>query len=247
MNKKVLDTNILSDKEKQEWSKHFGLPIQENVFSEKDIENLISIMFKKHTSLKRKESGTIFFMFKDEDIIPYLEKLDIWNKDLKLDGNFYLSPHPYLPHIDSTSPDMNPKGYVPYKTVLIPLMGEPKRQDYEGKFSLICMSERYLGYGTNFTKHIELITDTWKTDHNYNDDTFFKFTEGDSITEEFLKKNLNFLNKDTVKDFHIEKILPWKIGSAMIFDSCQVHVSVDHEPHGGKYKSGLNVTLYRPV
>jgi hypothetical protein len=228
------------------WTDNFSPARQETVFQKQDIDLLKDTMFRKHTKRREKPSGTIHFMFNNADIQWAIEKLDFYNEEIKFDGNFYITPHPYLPHSDITTKELLPKGYKPYKTVLIPLMAEPSKQPNAEIFSLVVFNERYIGWGKNFVKNNGLVTDTWATDNNYSSQDFV-CGERNKVTKSDFKKYFSHLNYESFDSFSIENIFPYEIGTAMIFDSCQVHASVNHITQGGIYKCGLNITTYVPT
>jgi hypothetical protein len=238
----------------------------DDFFSKEEISWMIDFMWREHSSTTIKESGTMLFKIKNKHTIIADKFSDrfkrLINKDFSkkhYGGNFYLTLHPYALHADSMSEEESSifdHKLIPLKHFVIPLFVTPsKNEDLHS--GLICFRERVLNYGTIFCQGFkkDSVKGYWKDVYSHDDIEFYDLEKG---SRKYNKENnwqdqkiydeyLSFLPKENLTDLHIEKILPWKIGSIMVIDPTQIHCSADHRKNNTKTKCGLAFTLYEEI
>jgi hypothetical protein len=236
----------------------------ENFFSKEEISWMIDFMWREHSSVTIKESGTMLFKIKNKHKIIADKFSDRFKKligkeysEKMFAGNFYLTLHPYVLHSDSMGYEddkITNFNLIPLKHFVIPLFVTPsKNEDLHS--GLVCFRERVLNYGTIFCQGFkqDSIKGYWKDVYSHENLEFYDLEKGfrkynkenNWLDQKIYDEYLSFLPKENLTDLHIEKILPWKIGSIMVIDPTQIHCSADHRKNNTKTKCGLSFTLYQ--
>ena len=165
-------------------------------------------------------------------------------------GNFYITTMLHDAHVDLlTEQECSAKDFkwtdnvIPYKSAIIPLLVNDDAAAYTAFYR-----ERHIGYSVTFDK----VGYSYDKNSDYNIareyPKFYRY--GENRNSEFLMRN-PLVPKKNVEDFDYENIFKFKPGNIMLFDACQIHMSVTHEWKTEKdidfLKNGINIQFYREV
>lgn len=149
----------------------------------------------------------------------------------QVEGNYFSTPYPYIAHVD-TGKDLS---VIPYKVILIPLDISPGQN-----CGTVFFHQRYHGLSANFSKGFP----GFKTEYNQD---LFSYDEVENlnadvpVNDAVYEKYLTHIPKSTLQGFTVEKIVDWQLGSAIVFDRCQIHCATDFRKNGIVSKSGLSI------
>ncbi len=149
-------------------------------------------------------------------------------------GNYFATSVPYLPHVD-TGTDVE---QVTYKNIVLPLDLDPP----EKSTNLILFKQRYFGNNTGFyASGLGGEVEFTCNDSLYDYSRVLYLDENHQIPSEILKTHLSHVNPLDLKGLSVSHILPWIVGSCIIFDSAQIHCSSNFHLQGIQRKSGLSL------
>ena len=165
-------------------------------------------------------------------------------------GNFYITTMLHDAHVDLlTEQECNTKDFewtdniIPYKSAIIPLLVNDDADAYTAFFR-----ERHIGYSVTFDK----AGYSYDKNSDYNIareyPKFYRY--GENRNSEFLMRN-PLVPKKNVEDFDYENIFKFKPGNIMLFDACQIHMSVIRDWKTERdidfLKNRINIQFYREV
>ena len=133
------------------------------------------------------------------------------------------------------------KRMIPYKSAIIPLVINKDAEAYTAFFR-----QRHIGYSITLDKggRSEQENSLYEIAREYPD--FYEY--GPKLESDFRNP---LLPKDTVEDLDYENIFKFEVGDIMLFDACQIHMSVvdswKEERDIDFLKSGINIQFYREV
>ncbi len=149
-------------------------------------------------------------------------------------GNYFSTSVPYLPHVD-TGANISEANY---KNIVIPLQTYPA-----GKLThLVLFKQRYFGNNTGFYgSGVGGVSEFTCNESLYDYSAILNLEPNHQIDSQILKTRLNHVNHLNLKGLSISQIIPWKVGSCIIFDSAQIHCSSDFTQQGIIRKSGYSL------
>lgn len=227
-----------------------------SVLSEKNVKDILMYCFNNTYNIKWQNTSRNLQPLVDIDMmVENVEGI----KDLFNDlvgpfceyhtGNYYITTMLHDPHCDlltkeecSESVFKWAKNVIPFKSMIIPLAINSDAEAYTAFFR-----ERHIGHSITLDKA------NWTSQENsmyeiareYPD--FYKF--GKSYTG---KEMWNpSIPQENAEDLEIESIIKFNVGDIMLFDACQIHMSVvdrnKQERDIDFLKTGLNIQFYREV
>lgn len=219
--------------------------VVENFLSPSEIQKLIQIESSKPDSFRQgrptaaetEVTGHCWEQEERELLQPKLQKLlgpfEVWG------GNYFSTSLPYAPHVDTGEGILQAN----YKNVVIPMSMFPGNKETH----LILFKQRYFGNNTGFYASGE----SYPKEFTANGELFeysrvLGYDPSHTIEESLLSSHLAHLNPKNLQGFSIDRILPWRIGSCIIFDSAQIHCSSDFRRQGISRKSALSLFTVRP-
>ena len=130
-----------------------------------------------------------------------------------------------------------------YKAFTIPLQIYGNSDDVK----LVIFDQYYYGGPAKFVSGED--TSKWNIHYNtfladYSEVEFYK-TFKDGIDKEFREQYLTHLKEEWLDGLSINKALPWKVGSALCFDSLSLHCSSDFKSKGISRKIGISIFTVR--
>ena len=153
---------------------------------------------------------------------------DVWG------GNYFISEAPYTAHVDAGKN----LGFATYKNVVMPLMIEPPGASTH----FILFKQRYFGNSSSFyaaprKKPIK---------HGYNEilqdySRVYDLNEASPIDPEIMNTYLKHIKPADLNGLSVSHILPWKVGTCIIFDASQIHCSAAYTHGGVGKKMGLSL------
>ena len=163
-------------------------------------------------------------------------------------GNFYITSMLHDAHCDLlTQSECESKHFtwaekmIPYKSAIIPLVINEDAEAYTAFFR-----QRHIGYSITLDKmgRSEQGNSLYEISREYP-----KFYDYGPTLESDYRNPL--LPKGTVDDLQYENIFKFEVGDIMLFDACQIHMSVvdswKEERDIDFLKSGINIQFYREV
>jgi len=125
-----------------------------------------------------------------------------------------------------------------YKAFTIPL----KIYGQSNDISLVVFDQYYYGGAVKFVQgdHIDKETKIYYNQYltNYND---VEGLNSKGIDDKIKKKYLSHLQNSWLEGLSINKMLPWKVGSILCFDSLALHCSTDFRNVNVQRKIGLSI------
>lgn len=216
----------------------------DNFLSLSEIEALKEIEKSKPSSLREgrptaAETEVTFdaWTFKEKELLEMkLKKLigpfEVWG------GNYFSTSLPYAPHVDTGTdiPEAN------YKNIVIPMETFPKNKETY----LVLFKQRYFGNNTGFYASGE----SYSREYTANGELFeysrvLGYDPSLQIEEHLLQSHLAHLNPKNLVGLSVSHVLPWNVGSCIIFDSAQIHCSSDFRKQGISRKSALSLFTTR--
>jgi hypothetical protein len=150
-------------------------------------------------------------------------------------ATFFATGRPFPIHAD-TLRDCDAR---PWKVFLIPLGCEPDMPTHTVTFA-----QRWLGLSANFTKGSpgfpSAIHDTV---------TDYADVIGASdrpFPQDFRERHLQHINPEMLEGLSVDRMLQWRVGSALVFDCGQLHTSDDFRVTGVQVKRGLTIITTHP-
>ncbi len=163
-------------------------------------------------------------------------------------GNFYITSMLHDAHCDlltQSECEMSmfewTKRMIPYKSAIIPLVINEDAEAYTAFFR-----QRHIGHSITLDKggRSEQENSLYEIAREYPE--FYEY--GPKLESDFRNP---LLPKDTVEDLDYENIFKFEVGDIMLFDACQIHMSVveswKEEKDIDFLKSGINIQFYREV
>ena len=163
-------------------------------------------------------------------------------------GNYYITTLLHDAHVDLLGEEeCNLKGFewtknvIPYKSAIIPLLINDDHASFTGFFR-----QRHIGHSVTFDK----------AGYTSQDNSMYKLArEYPKFYEYGNHRDFKMANplvpKKNVEDFEFENVFKFKPGNIMLFDACQLHMSVVHDWKSEKdisfLKNGINIQFYREV
>ena len=239
----------VNQKDPQVFAKQISLigdPIVvENFLSATEIEALKKMERSKPASYRKgrptaAETEVTFNCWEREEKELLQDKLqkvigpfDVWG------GNYFSTSLPYAPHVD-TGDNISEANY---KNIVIPLEMFPANKETY----LILFKQRYFGNNTGFYASGESYSKEFTANGElYDYSRVMGHIPEFKIDEKLLTSHLAHLNPKNLCGLSVEHILPWKIGSCIIFDSAQIHCSSDFRRQGISRKSAFSLFTVRP-
>jgi hypothetical protein len=206
-----------------------------NVFCRDTINDYLSLM-KSGTVFKKKaynyeiDPQLEFTLPKIQQIIKFLNP----NYEVQW-AHFLKELSPYLVHTDTTES----KNYLPYKVIMMPL-------EIEGESThTVFFNQRYLGPPSAFMKGTDLSLEVCNTKTNYED--IEKYENGGEFSQQTHLDYLDHIPPSMLQGLSIDKIVEWRLGDLIIFDSCQLHCSSSFQKFKVKSKSALVIFTHIKV
>lgn len=163
-------------------------------------------------------------------------------------GNFYITTLLHDAHVDLLGEEeCDIEGFewtgniIPYKSAIIPLLINSDHASYTAFFR-----QRHIGYSVTFDKigYTKQDNSMYKLAREYPE--FYEYGN----FRDFRMAN-PLVPKKNVEDFEFENVFKFKPGNIMLFDACQLHMSVIHDWKAEKdvsfLKNGINIQFYREV
>lgn len=152
-----------------------------------------------------------------------------------LSGTYHKLQKPYTPHAD-LGKDLR---LFPYGNVLLPLETEP----YGPPTHLVIFHQRYFGFSSTFCA-----APREKPPHqNYNQNvTEYSKVMGTSGASFDTQEHIQWLSHCLLGDlegFTISHVIPWKVGSLVLFDPTHIHASANFLKDGIFQKTALTLSL----
>ncbi len=159
-------------------------------------------------------------------------KFEVWG------GNYFSTTVAYLPHVD-TGENFQ---YANFKNIVIPLEIEPLGQTTH----LILFKQRYFGNSTGFFASGVGADRKVTCNENLYDYSRVMFLDREHrIDPEILNTHLRHVGPKNLEGLSISHMLPWAVGSCLIFDSAQIHCSSEFTRNGTRRKSALSIFTYK--
>jgi len=236
--------------------------IDEGFLSEEELVELMMHMFHTFKRPRYYKGGTFKFEKFDCDFVwemlypklknkfSWLEKYDI------LDGNGYITGTNYSLHMDSCNPSVFfNTNQLAVKSFIIPLFVCKPENDRDSQF--ILFKNRLLGWECNFSNGS---SNDVKLAYQQNVVSYrnlpWKDVEGNlmymdydnlCVDEDFYNDHLSHLPKETFHGMVLEKMVPFKPKSILIFDPYQPHVTADKKWSKTNLKGGIRFNIQRKV
>jgi hypothetical protein len=149
---------------------------------------------------------------------------------------FFSTAVPHGLHMDAPK-DLE---ITPYKAILLPLSRESPRSLAPFDLSFILFRQYWYGFPAKFYKGS---TDIYSP-HNmpvYDYSELENIGCGEPVSAEVRSQWLTHLHPRWLEGLSVDRIFDWKIGSAIVFDSFQLHCSSDFRKMGVRSKTGLSI------
>lgn len=215
-----------------------------NFLSHREVEHLLQLEKERPDSLREHrptpEQTTVTFDCWNNDVRLLLEdklcsvlgEFDVWG------GNWFSTALPYAPHVD-TGHDIE---HANYKNVIFPLSTIPA----DTSTHLVVFEQRYFGNNTGFYGSGKPYPNSYTANGElYDYSRVMDLKPGHLESPEILNTHLGHLNPENLTGLSIQKILPWEIGSCIVFDSAQIHCSSDFRRQGMLRKTGFSLFTTR--
>lgn len=207
----------------------------ENFLSNSEI-NLLLGEFKTSSEKEFKKTGPVCAPYRplkevDRKIHSLLGPCKILKTSL-----YFLTSVPHGLHMDAPK-DLS---LTPFKAVLLPLQYQSSRRLDPFDISFFTFQQRWYGYPAKFFKGEEDIY----SPHNlpvYEYSQVENLSVESNIPEEVKKKWLPHLKNQWLEGLTMDQQFDWKVGSAIVFDSFQIHCASDFRPFGVQFKVGLSI------
>lgn len=235
----------------------------EDFFTDEEVDMAMFQLFRTFTRSRQYKGGTFKLEKFDtapiwQMIYPKLkEKFEWLREDDILDGNGYITATNYALHMDSCNPTVYfNNNQIAIKSFLIPLFTcQPDNAIEQADFVLF--KNRLLGWECNFSNSgsndVKLAYQQNVTTY---DDLPWIDEKGNpmhidttklAVSNEFYKKHLSHLPEQTYYGMELEKKVPYKRRSILIFDPYQPHVTGNKEYTKTKLKGGIRFNIQRRI
>lgn len=153
---------------------------------------------------------------------------------------FFTTNYPHIIHNDDTF-ELNPNVY---RGITLPL-----RLDTDGELTYLpylCFFDQYYFHGpSKFFKNEKFI-------ETYYNKCLYEYSDVDGlvdtpIDDETIQKYFTHVKPSWLEGLSLHSVEPWKIGSALIFDSTRLHCASDFRKLGIKSKLGISIFTNRKV
>lgn len=206
----------------------------DNFLSQSEINNLIEY-FKSESDKIHKNTGPITCSINDRTLFYMLmEKIinEIGECTSFASLYFYVE-RPHIIHNDDLYDFPST-----YKAVTLPL--EIGYLDQNTGYPSLCIFEQYYleGPAKFFKGSKDIPTYYNKQIYDYSD---VQNLSDSGISADVKMQYLSHLKPSWLEGLTIHKILPWRPGSAIIFNSAQLHCASNFKQQGIKYKLGISV------
>jgi hypothetical protein len=225
----------------------------ENFFTASEIEQLTLLQFKLADRIKwTPSSNNIQPVCNVDTIFDQMSVLDEKFTELLGDysknhtGNYYITTQLHDAHVDLiTEREASEFAWtdrvIPYKSVVIPLLLSDHADAHTAFYK-----QRHIGFSLTFDRANISSQDNSMYEIAREYPEFYtleseEYTGKTYITPQVPPENL--------QGIELETVLPFKLGSVMVFDSCQIHAScVDRRfPNYKWLKSGINIQFYKEI
>ncbi len=216
--------------------KNLGKAVQVDSFlSNEEIQRLIQ-EFDSAENKEHKKTGPICSYFKADTIFE--QKIHSLVGPCKILSNslFFKTSVPHILHMDAPK-DL---GRTPYKAILLPLKIEAELPLQPMDLSFFLFEQWWFGEPAKFFKGEQDIY----SPHNlpiYDYKNIEGLNHGAPINPELRTKWLSHLRSSWLEGLSVDSQFDWKIGSAIVFDSIQIHCSSDFTKYGVTSKLGLSI------
>ena len=235
--------------------------LHENVLAAEDIGWLTDFMFRNHRRTTIKDSGTILFLLDQPRYQAINERFESLFRrlvpdydDCFFDGNFYMARHPYNIHTDCGMPEHMQQfdhTIMPYRQLIIPLICTPsKRADLRA--GVVTFKQRHLNFGTIFCQGFEeQVKGSWTDIHDHSNCTFYTLDgtlapyDPRPFDAEFRARWLDHYPEDNLRGLDVEHHFPFRPGSIIEIDACQLHGVVNFPRYNITNRAGLAFNLFK--
>jgi hypothetical protein len=150
-------------------------------------------------------------------------------------ATFFQTRRPFPIHTDT----LRDPALRPWKVVLIPLGCEPDLPSHT-----VLFNQRWTGLSANFTKGTAGFP-------SFVHDTVTDYSDVLGLSDEpfptdFHQKHLQHIKTKMLEGLSLDQIIQWRLGSAIVFDCCQLHTSDDFRANGVTTKRGLTIITTHP-
>lgn len=231
----------------------------ENMFTEDELEQLRLKQFQLADKLKWAASSNNIQPVCDINQLfvelPWLAdkfKEEIGEFSDYHTGNFYITTQLHDAHADLLSERECQESWthkvIPYKSAIIPLMITNYSDAHTAFFE-----QRHVGYSVTLDRlHV---SEQGNSDYNVAREypVCYDYQGNECDMEQDYVRETEFLFPQipvgNMRGLKVGTVLPYEIGSAMIFDACQIHASCVRrsKPNYRWLKSGINIQFYKEV
>jgi hypothetical protein len=156
---------------------------------------------------------------------------------------FFYTNYPHIIHNDDLK--QLPDGI--YKGITLPLKFYRKTESLE--IPNLCFFDQFYFHGPSkfFKGSEDSGIQTYYNKQIYDYADVDGLTADNTISEETYQKLFTHLKPQWLEGLSLHSYFPWKIGSALIFDSTRLHAASDFRPLGIEYKLGISIFTSIPA
>ena len=147
-------------------------------------------------------------------------------------GFFFFTDYPHIIHND----DLFELPDTTYKAITIPL-----RLDGESNEAFLCFFDQHYFHGPSKFFNGEKDIPTYYNKQIYEYNQVDGLLSNGVISDEIYKKYFTHIKRKWLEGLSLHSVLPWTVGSCLIFDSLQLHCASDFRKHGIKSKLGISI------
>jgi hypothetical protein len=228
----------------------------DNFFTDDEIKQLTLYQFQNSNRIKMQNSSSniqpivdMSILFKDLDFLKS-KCTDVFGKFAdEHTGNFFITNRLHDIHVDliAETEASNPwyDNLIPYKSVIIPLF-LTKDETAHTTF----MEQRRIGYSVIFDRDFLSPSESsiYEIQREYTDliDINGNQTDPNIDLNQWSENKYPQITKNNFIGFSEESILEQRVGSLIVFDSCQIHASCDmnQKPYNW-LKNAINIQFYK--
>lgn len=160
-------------------------------------------------------------------------------------SNIFATSVPHGLHSDAAK-DL---AQAPYRAILIPLtfeLGAPTRKIHPFDLSFFTFEQRWYGFPAKFFKGETAIASPHNEPvYDYENSSLKGLASradgSPTVSEDLRSKYLSHLKSTWLDGLSVDQQFDWRVGSAIVFDSFQIHCSSDFRSLGVRFKIGLSI------